>query len=180
MTKSSNLESIEKATGKTWGAWVKLLDAAKGRELAHSKIADLVAAELAGKVDNPGWWAQGVAVAYEQHIGRRQPGQRSDGSFEISINKNLGGSRADIFARVIEWANAKPDFNGHHFDNVRTSETPLRSYWRCNLDDGTKVELAVGPRSGDNYMLTVAHTKLASSAVADTWRSYWKDEVQSL
>lgn len=158
-----------------------LLDNAGVRDLAHPKIVEVVRAELdTARMNSPGWWAQGVAVAYEQHIGRRQPGQRVDGTFEVSVNKNMDGPREEVFARLLEWAKGKTEFNGQVITNVRTSETPVRSYWRCNLDDGSKIEMAVGPRSRGNFMVTISHAKLHSSSRADEWRSFWKSKLSEL
>lgn len=180
MTKPSNIESIEKATQRSWNEWLGWFDEQNLKELSHKEIAEKVHAELDGKIDSPGWWSQGVTVAYEQHIGRRAPGQRADGTFEVSVNKNFDGSREEIFARVRDWADGKADFDGHKFMSARTSVTPVRSYWRCDFADGTKLDVAVGPRSDGDFMVTISHTKLRSSEDAEHWRSYWKQEIATL
>jgi hypothetical protein len=35
------------------------------------------------------WWAQGVTVGYEQARGIRSPGQRQDGTFEVSVTRTI-------------------------------------------------------------------------------------------
>lgn len=178
MTKSANIESIEKATGRSWREWLKFLK--DERETPHADIAGKIAKELQGAVDNPEWWAQGVTIAYEQHIGRREPGQRADGTFEVAVNRNMEGDRDEVFASVTDWTDSKTEFNGVPLANARISTTQMRSYWRCDLDDGSKVEAVVGPRSGGNYMVTISHTKLRSSNEADAWRAYWKRQISEI
>lgn len=48
-----------------WSEWIETLDELNGRELGHAEIAKLIHDQLDGKIESPGWWAQGVAVAYE-------------------------------------------------------------------------------------------------------------------
>ena len=57
-------------------------------QLSHHEIASALITELDGKVDNLGWWAQATAVAYEQYVGRRVPGQRPDGTFQTSVSRS--------------------------------------------------------------------------------------------
>ena len=61
-----------------------------------------------GKVDNAGWWAQTAAVAYEQQIGRRVPGQLGDGTFQVSVSKTVPGSRRDSGSSVCSWTVTSP------------------------------------------------------------------------
>jgi hypothetical protein len=74
MTKPENTNAIEKATDKSWTQWVKELDAMGARELSHKDLALKLYNQLDGQLENHGWWAQGITVAYEQHIGKRIPG----------------------------------------------------------------------------------------------------------
>jgi hypothetical protein len=65
------------ATGKTPDDWLAILDERGARELPHKDIARLLQADYGV----PGWWSQSVTVEYERRIGRRQKGQRQNGSF---------------------------------------------------------------------------------------------------
>ena len=67
-------------------AWVAV-HGVGARDLTHHEIATNVLELLDGTIDNPAWWAQSIAVTYEQAIGRRIPGQRPDGTFQMSVSK---------------------------------------------------------------------------------------------
>ncbi|MDQ5963730.1 MAG: hypothetical protein QG629_813 [Patescibacteria group bacterium] len=178
MTKSANIESIAKATGRSWGEWLDFLK--HDTNTSHTDIARKVAAELRGKIDSHDWWAQGVTVAYEQHIGRRLPGQRPDGTFEFSVTKSLDGRREAVFLRVMEWAKNRHEFRGFAIENARTSTTEIRSYWRTTVADGTKLDFAVGPRANGGYMLAITQSKIISKESSDAWRSFWKEQLATI
>lgn len=180
MTKPSNLSSIETATGKTWAEWTQLLDKAGAADMPHPDIAKLVHETLEGVVDNPGWWAQNVTVAYEQHIGRRVPGQNNDGMFETSVTKTLLGTKEDALALWVEAHGEAIDFRGEAVKNVRTSVTPVRLYWRCDLADGTSLTIATEQKAPDKAMIAATHTKLRSEADKEQWRQYWKELITKL
>lgn len=76
---------IERATGFRREHWFDLLD----NEGAASWLHPEIAAWLASHEAITSWWAQHVAVAYEQARGIRRPGQRQDGSFEVSVSRTV-------------------------------------------------------------------------------------------
>lgn len=181
MTKSQSIESIEKATGRPWADWKQWLEKAGAHELTHPAIADLVYKELEGKIDSPGWWSQGVTVAYEQAIGRRAPGQRSDGTFELSVSKTVDGTRDEVFAGISDRLHAAAaGFAGKTIANVRTSVTPVRSYWKCDLDDDSKVTWSFEQKGEGKVLVAVTHTNLISEEQASGWREFWKNYLTEI
>lgn len=180
MTKPSNLSSIETATGRPWSSWTQWLDKAGAAELSHSDIAKLVQEALVGKTDSPDWWAQNVTVAYEQHIGRRQPGQRSDGTYELSVTRTVAGTKEDVIALWKEAYSEAKEFNGQPVSDVRDSVTPIRCYWRCNLGDGTSLVIATEQKEPGKAMIAATHTKLSQATDKDQWRQYWKELISKL
>lgn len=76
-------DALSNATGKPWAAWFTLLDAAGAAGWTHPRIAGWVHDEHGV----PAWWCQMVAAGFEQARGLRQPGQRADGTFEVSTAK---------------------------------------------------------------------------------------------
>lgn len=182
MTKESNTASIEQATGWKWDEWTKFLDGRNAKDMPHAAIAHMVRDELTGKIENPGWWAQAVTVAYEQHIGRRAPGQRADGKFETSVTKTLGFGREEAYQKVLQAVEKKTDFDGRTISGVRDSLTPVRSYWRCNLDNGSKVTIAVEQRSSDfgKAIVSVTHTNLISAEESSAAKYFWRQFLAHL
>lgn len=173
MVKPANLGSIEKATGIVWNEWVETLDELNGRELGHAEIARLAHDQLDGKIDSPGWWSQGVAVAYEQHIGRRAPGQRADGTYEVSVTKTMVMSRDDAFTRVRQTLDRLEEIGGTKLSDVRTSTTPVRHYWKASVSDGSKIIIGVEQRD-DKSLVAVQVQRLADVDHQIASKEYWR------
>lgn len=180
MTKPTDLPAIEKATGKPWGEWVRGLDAAGARDLAHAEIARLVNKRLEGLSRSPGWWAQGITVAYEQHIGRRVPGQLANGLFEVSVSKTVPKARAELFPATVTWFEAQKAFRGQPPQKPRSSETPKRSNWRCDFEAGSKFSATVEEGAGGKSKLVLAHTALPDQEAAEAWKAFWREIAETL
>ena len=75
MVRPSKTAAIANATGRPWNDWVELLEKAGAREMNHTAIARLTLEHMPATVERAEWWAQGTAVAYEQHASLREPGQ---------------------------------------------------------------------------------------------------------
>ncbi len=181
MTKPSNLSAIEEITKTSWDGWTVYLDEHGGRELSHRAIADLAYDKLKASLDNAGWWAQSVAVAYEQHIGRRQPGQHSDGTFEATASKTIDSSMDDAMQIWLGWIEANAEIDGIAITGTPSLTQPKRGrHWAVNLADGSRLNSDVYPKSAIKCSLTITHAKLANQTAADRWRTYWKDILGSV
>lgn len=180
MTKAQNIAAIEQATGRAWDEWVSRLNAQGAAELTHKEIAKRVNEELAGMtVDNTGWWAQGITVAYEQHIGRRVPGQLANGLFELAVSKSVARSRDEFFPIVVKWFEAQGELNGVAPLKMRSSETSRRSNWRCDFADGSKFAATV-EINGEKSKLVLSHTDVPTQEEHDAWKAYWRDVTDRL
>ncbi len=179
MTKPINIASIEKATNKSWEQWVNELDKSGARELSHTDLARKLHDELEGKIESHSWWAQGIAVAYEQHIGKRVPGQLANGLFELAVSKTVATPRNILFRKIVEWFNSRSELNGHEVLKPRSTETPKRSNWRCNFSNGSKFSATV-EENGEKSKLVLAHTALPNKQQADDWKAFWKNIADEL
>ncbi|MDD4081623.1 MAG: hypothetical protein PHP02_09530 [Eubacteriales bacterium] len=99
MTTPVNMGALAAGTGIAWDTWLRLLDPFSSEN--HARLAEEAQALIRaqGKSDNPAWWAQSVAVAYEQLLGRRVPGQQQDGSFAVSLGKTLPLTPEELLTR---------------------------------------------------------------------------------
>jgi hypothetical protein len=88
MATNARIKPVERATNRSWDAWLQFMDAIDARNLDHQQIALKVYEELDGTIEPLGWWTQAVTVAYEQYIGRRIPGQRPDGTFQTTVSRS--------------------------------------------------------------------------------------------
>lgn len=128
-----------------------------------------------------GWWAQGITVAYEQHIGRRVPGQTSTGAFEMSATRTMAGTMDDALETWIRLMAGRAAIDGVALDGMaESSVTEKWRYWRCRLDDGSRVVVTIGPKGPGKALLDVQHTKLSSSEDIERWRKVWKAELTRL
>jgi hypothetical protein len=91
-------DAVAAATGQPRASWFALLDAQHATTWTHQDIAAWLVREQG--VD--GWWAQSLTVAYEQERGMRAPGQRPDGTYEVSPSRSVVGTLAQVYALVSE------------------------------------------------------------------------------
>lgn len=112
MKQQKNYKALETGSGITWSEWLVYL--APHAKLNHAEMAKAALKRIndVGKSKSPEWWAQGVTIAYEQHIGRRTPGQRSDGNYSVTVNKTVAGNMSDVLAKIIEKMHGVVDFGG--------------------------------------------------------------------
>ena len=91
-------EAVAAATGQPRATWFALLDAQDATTWTHTAIAAWLVEEQ--RVD--AWWAQSLTVAYEQERGLRAPGQRSDGTYEVSPSRSVVGTLDEVFDLVAD------------------------------------------------------------------------------
>lgn len=179
MTKPMNTASIEKATNKSWELWVTELDESGARELSHTELARRLYDQLDGILENHGWWAQGITVAYEQHTGKRVPGQLANGLFELAVSKTVAIPRDNLFQKVVGWFDMQNELHGSEYLKPRSSETPKRSTWRCDFTDGSKFSATV-EGAGDKSKLILSHTAVPTKLEADNWKDFWRNTADQL
>ena len=180
MTKQIQIKSLETGSGITWEEWLKLL--APHKELSHGEIAKIALEhiEAKGVSKSPGWWAQGVTVAFEQHIGRRKPGQVGDGSYSVTVTKTFSGDMDEVLAVWIALTKAIYDFDGIVLkDKPRISKTEKWRYWRCSLEDGSNVSVNIQTKSnGTSSLLAINQDKLSDSESVERARAFWKQYLE--
>lgn len=165
--------AVKKATGKGWSEWLAALDAAGAAKLGHSEIAELVHSRF--KAED--WWAQMVAVGYEQARGLRQKHQKADG-FSASASKTINGPVARAFkAWTDELLRAR--WLGDSGLEI-TKATPTKSV-RIRWSDGkTRVEVNLYDKGPAKCMVAVQHNKLASAADVARRKAFWGQALEAL
>lgn len=181
MVKPSNTAGIATATGRSWEEWVDLLDSAGAREMTHTAIARQTLELMPETMERREWWAQGTAIAYEQHTGLRVPGQSCDGKFQTSATKTVPGDMDRALAAWRELVDGRDEFGGVPLDGPpTTSATEKWRYWRVALADGTRVAVNVSAKPGGKATVGVNHTKLDSAEAIDFWKPIWKQFLAQL
>lgn len=80
--------------------------------MPHSAIAVQALAQMPESVERREWWAQGTAVAYEQHCGLRVPGQSCTGDFQLSTSRTVSADKDAALQAWSELVAAREEFGG--------------------------------------------------------------------
>jgi hypothetical protein len=173
-----NDAAVVNATGKALDAWLAILEERGAMSLPHAEIARL----LHDDYGVPGWWTQNVTVAYEQAIGRREPGQLADGDYTTSASRTLPGTLDEVLDRWLARLAGADGLESVPFaaDPV-VGRTEKWRYWRVQLADGSRVSANISVKAqGASCVLAIEHDKLAGKPEAERWKSFWKAHLSEL
>ncbi|GAB3616480.1 hypothetical protein GCM10027416_10370 [Okibacterium endophyticum] len=152
-------DSVEKATGRSRDQWRSLLGSSGAATWSHTATASWLVDEHG--VD--GWWAQSITVDFEQHIGRRKPGQRADGTFEVSVSRTVPLEQRPALDAAIASVTS-----GVGSDPVAVNTGGKHINARWNLDDGRALLAAVQPSKNGRSAVSLTLSKITDeSTLAD-------------
>lgn len=187
----SRANGIEKATGVAWADWTAWLTAQGAKEREHGEIARLAEQRLGelgvsrhattGESLNAGWWAQGIAIDFEQDHGMRRPGQTSQGGFAVSVTKTLPGTIDDALDAWLAAVDGVDAVAGVELSGEpAVTRTEKWRYWRVGLADGSRVSLDITARkvaqgAPPKAVLAVNHGGLESPEAGEPVRAWWKE-----
>ncbi|MET4638928.1 hypothetical protein [Mycetocola sp. 2940] len=160
--------SVLAATGQSREFWRTALAEAGAAEWSHSAMATWLVTDRG--VDP--WWAQNITVDFEQHSGRRRPGQRANGTFEVSSSRRLVGDQEEALAAVVASVSAA-------IDRPATSVNSGGKYFsaRWKLDDGTAVAASVSPSSGGKTTVALSHVGLVSEEAMPAAKEFLRNAL---
>lgn len=179
-TRAESIPGIERATGRSWADWVEIFESQGARTLPHPKIAIIARAAVPETLANPDWWAQGIAIAYEQHAGLRVPGQSSTGTFRVSASRTLTADRDDIIEAWAAANNDRTEHLGHKAGEPRRSRTEKRTFWRLDLEGAGRVEVAASQKTEDKIIVALSQDGLPDGERIEEWRAHWKSLLAEL
>ncbi|MGO3147418.1 MAG: hypothetical protein ACTIJ6_07045 [Leucobacter sp.] len=179
-TRAGNVPAIERSTKRAWDSWIAFFEAEGAATLDHAAIARLALTQMPTDLENPEWWAQGVAIAYEQHAGIRVPGQSAAGDFRVSASRTLTLPRDEALAAWVSRFGACETHRVHVVGNIRESRTEKRSFVRFSLEGAGKVEVASASKGADKTILSISQTGLTTGDQIEAWRTYWKAQLLEL
>ena len=179
-TRGERVPAIERATGRVWTDWVAVFDAHGARSLGHAEIAKLALATMPPNVENEEWWAQGVAIAFEQHAGLRVPGQSSTGDFRVSASRTLPLERDAALTAWTDRFGEAAEHLGHEVSGSRSSRTEKRSFWRFTVAGAGKVEVSATAKDATKTILAISQDGMSSGERIEEWRAYWKAQLAQL
>ncbi|AGZ41725.1 hypothetical protein [Actinoplanes friuliensis] len=173
MGTNPRIKPVERATDRTWDEWLTFMDGIDARNLDHQAIALKVYEELQGKVDPLGWWTQAVTVAYEQHIGRRIPGQRPDGTFQTSVSKATKLGMQDLMDRWVTFAATDPDVQKVIATDPRVSGTDRRITWRVKAADDSFITITSEPKPTGTATIVAGQQGLQTPELNLEAKQFW-------
>ncbi|MCT6701177.1 hypothetical protein [Rheinheimera sp. 4Y26] len=176
-TTGKTKDKISVATGRSLQSWFEFLTTHQATTLSHTDIAALLKTQP-GVSD---WWAQQLTVKFEQHLGKRLPGQDCSGQFKLSVNKTLPGGLDEALALWLAAVAGIQSFNQVPLKaQPRVSQTEKWRYWRCELADGSRLALHIQQKTTDKVALSLQHEQLSTAEALEHWRSFWKAELPLL
>lgn len=176
MAKELSAVSIVAATGRTWDEWLAYFEFEGAVTMNHKELV-----ATASKAGAPAWWGQMIAVKYEQHVGRRVPGQSTSGTFNISVSKTWEGSLDEALKRWTKAMAPRSEVSGVAIKRgPDVSQSEKWRYWRAGLADGTRVVVNISAKSADKSVISVQHENLESDDDAQQWRGYWKSVLNEI
>jgi hypothetical protein len=178
MTTNSRIQAAERATNRTWDAWLRFMDEIGAQNLSHHDIATKVLEELDGKMDNPAWWAQSVTVAYEQYMDRRIPGQRPDGTFQTSVSKATKLGMQELMDKWVDFAAGDQDVRSIIAGDPRVSGTDKRITWRTKGHDGSDIRITSEPKKDDTASIIAVQMGLQTNDLNQAAKSNWSSILE--
>lgn len=181
-------EAARKKTGYGLDHWFAVLDAFGAATKGHTAAA----AHLYNDHRIPGWYSQGITVAYERARGLRDMNQACTGTFQVSVSKTVPATVAEVVDalksadRRADWLRgADPDliraldaaFSG---DKPREVKTKGNNYaWlRFPWDGPTVVIYITGKPKGASVVADNAN--LTDPSLVEQRRAQWRVALEGL
>lgn len=172
-TMNPRIESIERATNQPWDEWLEFMKSIDASGLSHHEIATQVLERLMGKLDNPGWWAQSITVAYEQQMGRRLPGQMPDGTFQTSASRSTPWGMQELMDKWVDFAATDKEVLDMLASDPRVSGTENRITWRAKAKDGSAIIITSEPKNNGTASVIATQVGLQTAELNAEVKLKW-------
>jgi hypothetical protein len=184
----SDAKAIEK-TGHDLAHWFDVMDRFGGVAKGHTALTG----HLYEKYQVPGWYCQGIVVAYERARGKRVMNQKCDGSFEVSVSKVIAATTPALVKALSDpklrkrWsanADAKlvkaletglKDPKSKGFVMKPNGEARYRFKW-----DAMTVQFNLYPKGPGKTSIVASQQKLAGPDAVEPYRALWKAAFAAL
>lgn len=161
--------AVEKATGRTWPQWFKILDKFPKDKTHTERARWLYDHHLKG-----GWWCQMVTVTYEQARGLRQQHETASG-FQVSGSRTVPISVKKLY----DWWTTKRS-RWLPSQGVQVSSATPDKYLHLDWPDGTRVDVNFWPKGKSKSMVQIQQRKLKTAAAGKKMKAWWKARLDEL
>jgi Domain of unknown function (DUF4287) len=166
-------ERITEATGRSWEAWLSILDRSGARDRKHREVVDFLIAEHAV----PGWWAQAITTGYERVRGMRLKHQQPDG-FTIYASRTVGVPLDVLFDAFVDERTRNRWLTDGSM-SLRTAQPGKIA--RFEWGEGpSRVFVTFEEKGPSKATAHVTHERLPDPDAADSAKADWKKRVASL
>lgn len=167
-------EAVQSKTGRTWAAWVAVLDAEQAWQWTHRDIAKHLGQS---HEEVSAWWAQTITIGYERIRGLRDVGQRRDGRYGANKTRTFAVDVATLY-RMFSDAKRRRQWLPTGLTKIRTSrvETSMRLDW----EDGTRVMLHFTDKGPHKSSVSIQHAELPNKAAAEAAKTAWHERLDAL
>lgn len=166
-------EAVEKATGKGWDGWFRIIDRAGGAAMAHKDIA----ATLRDKHGLSGWWSQMVTVGYEQaRKGRKK--HEKPGGFEVSVSKTIGVPVTRLYKAWFDKRMRHRWLSDSDF--AISASTKEKSMRITSVDGRTHVDVQFCRQGPGKSRVVAQHKKLTNAGAAERAKAQWRKRLGAL
>jgi hypothetical protein len=160
-------------TGRSWEAWLSLLDQWGARDRKRGETVAFLMAEH----DVASWWAQTIAAGYERTRGMRLKHQQPDG-FTIYASKTVGIPVEVLFDAFVDEPTRGRWLTGGSM-SLRTSQPGKVA--RFDWEGGpTRVLVTFDAKGSAKSTAHVGHERLADPDAAEAAKAAWKDRLVAL
>ena len=166
-------EAVMRATGRAWDEWLKVLDRAGAKSMAHKDIAIM----LSRRFKVPDWWSQMVTVGYEQARGMRKLYQSASG-YSASASRTVGAAVSDIYEAFNDPRKRARWLPDAPLEVKRaTGNKSMRMTWTVG---DSSIEIGFQPKGAGRSQVAVAHGKLKNTAEVVRQKKYWAEALDRL
>jgi uncharacterized protein YndB with AHSA1/START domain len=184
----SDAKAREK-TGHGLEHWFGVLDRFGGVAKGHTALARHLYDDHAV----PGWYSQGITVAYERARGARAANQRCDGAYEVSVSKVMNATTADVveamtdpkrrrrWMKDLDAALVTALAAGVEGPGARNVVVRADGQGRFRYKWGdTIVQFYLLPKPAGRVSVVVTNSKLADGGMVEERRASWRAALNAI
>jgi len=166
-------EAVRKATGRAWEDWLKALDRAGAKAMAHKDIALM----LSRRFNVPDWWSQMVTVGYEQARGLRKAHQKADG-FSATASRTVAAPLDKLYAAWSEPRQRSRWLTDAPLELRRSTDgKSMRMTW---TPGNSSVVVGFFRKGADKSVVALEHGKLSDAKSVGAQKDYWGKALDRL